>query len=142
MLKLAILAALASMQTPAPDTAQDHDRNELERLNMTWLKSYETRDRAALGQVLAPDFIGLYGDSVLSRQQMLDGLATRPQTRVKWENLRISIRGDTAVVDAISTITTVRDRAQASASYHYVDVYSRRKNEWRAIASHVVRLDD
>lgn len=137
-----VLAALAATFQPAPGANDASDRDQLERLNRVWLKSYETRDRAALGSVLAGDFIGLYGDTALTRQQMLDGLAKRPPTRVTWENLRINVKGDTAIVDAISTITTVRDGQNASARYHYVDVYSRRDRQWRAIASHVVRQAD
>ena len=110
-----VLAALAATFQPAPGANDASDRNQLERLNWVWLKSYETRDLAALGSVLADDFLGLYGDVALTRQHMLDGLAKRPPTRVTWENLRINVTGDTAIVDAISTITTVRDGQNASA---------------------------
>ncbi|HEY0628108.1 MAG TPA: nuclear transport factor 2 family protein [Sphingomicrobium sp.] len=136
---LLLAAAAAAIQQPASDAA---DRQQLEQLNAAWLKSYETRDSATLDAILAEDFIGLYGDSIVRRQQMLDGLAKRPPTRVKWDKLRISLNRDTAVVDAISTITTIRDDREASARYHYVDVYSKRARQWRAIASHVVRLPD
>lgn len=134
------LAALAAtVPLPEPETS---DRKQLEQLNSAWLKSYETRDTATLGGILADDFIGLYGDSVLTRQQMLDGLSTRPTTRVKWDKLRISLNRDVAIVDAISTIVTIRDGREASTKYHYVDIYSKRNREWRAIASHVVRQPD
>lgn len=116
------------------------DQERLERLNSTWLKAYETRDRVALGSVLADDFIGLYGDAALSRQQMLDRLATRPPTKVSWEKLRVHVSGDTALVTAISTIATIQEGREAIARFNYVDVYSRRNGEWRAIAAHVTRL--
>lgn len=134
------MALLLSALQPAAGAREAIDRAELERLNSVWLRSYETRDRFALDGVLADDFLGLYGDALLSKKQLLDGLATRPQTRVSWKNLRISLSGDTAIVDAISTITTNPGAAERSARYHYVDVYSRRAGGWRAIASHVVKM--
>lgn len=141
------LASLAAAQ-PAPaeaaalEAASVPDTARLEQLNAIWLKSYETRDREALGSVLADDFVGLYGEAALSKQQLLEGLTTRPPTRVDWANLRINVNGDTALVAAISTITTKVGGKEASARYNYVDVYARRNGQWRAIASHVVRLAD
>lgn len=142
-----LLASLAAAQ-PAPaeaaalEATSASDTAQLEQLNATWLKSYETRDRDALGSVLADDFIGLYGEAALSKRQLLEGLATRPPTRVDWANLKINVNGDTALIAAISTITTTVGGKDASARYNYVDVYSRRNGQWRAIASHVVRLAD
>ena len=139
-LKIIVAALTAVALQPGPDAVEARDRAQLEQLNALWLNSYETRDPNALGRVLSDEFVGLYGDAVLSKPQMLDGLATRPPTRVKWDKLRISLNGDTAMVDGISTITTTRNGSEAHARFHYVDVYARRDREWRAIASHVVRL--
>jgi hypothetical protein len=118
------------------------DRVELERLNTLWLRSYETRDPAGLSAILAEEFIGLYGDSTLSKKDMLERLATRPPTRVSWENLTITVNGNSAVVGAVSTIATGEPAKPTVARYRYADVYVRREDGWKAIASHVVRLPD
>lgn len=140
----AITAGAGQEQRPAEPVMAERpaasDQERLEELNSIWLKAYETRDRKALGSVLADDFIGLYGETALSRQEMLDRLATRPSTKVSWEKLRIHVSGDAALVTAISTITTTREGKETSARFNYVDVYSRRNGEWRAIAAHVTRL--
>lgn len=141
------LGALLLLAVPAPvlaevPAASASDRQQLERLNSRWLKSYETRDRAALDAVLADDFIGVYGQSVLSKAQMLAGLADRRVTSVSWDQLRINVNGDTAVVTAVSTLTTAREQGPATAHYRYADVYARRSGQWQAIASHVVRFED
>lgn len=140
------LAALSLLALPIPGLAQvpalsNSDREQLEQLNSRWLKSYESRDRAALEGVLSDDFIGIYGPRALSKAQMLAGLADRPATRVTWADLQISVNGDTAVVTAISTIATGQGQDSTTARYRYADVYLRRSGQWRAIASHVVRLD-
>jgi ketosteroid isomerase-like protein len=121
---------------------QSADYQKLEALNARWLKSYETKDRAALAAVLAEDFIGQYGKTALSKTQMLDRLATRPPTRVSWTGLQINVNGGTALVAGESTIRTTLEGHETSARYSYADVYVRRAGEWRAIASHVVRLPD
>lgn len=117
------------------------DRASLEVINAAWLKSYETRDPSVLERVLSPDFIGIYGDNALSKPQMLAGLAKRPPTRVSWEGLQIHVAGDSAVVTATSTITTTGQEGPSTARFRYADVYVRQKGDWRAVASHVVRLD-
>ena len=139
------MAAVTQCRADTPEWAAEvdaADRARLEELNAIWLKSYETRDQEALGSVLADDFIGLYGEATLSKQEMLARLSTRPPTKVNWEKLRIKVNRDTAVVTAASTITTQQEGKEASARFNYVDVYSRRNGDWRAIASHVTRLAD
>lgn len=141
MLKTVIgLTALVAAQFGAAQGNAAADRQELERLNMTWLKSLETRDERAMGSVLAEDFIGLYGDIVLTRPQMLDGLKTRPETRVSWADLKIEVKGDNAVVWGISTIWTRRDRVETTARFNYADYYARRDGQWKAISARVIRL--
>jgi uncharacterized protein (TIGR02246 family) len=122
-------------QAPASSAA---DRAALEQLNAAWLKSYETRDPTAFQRVMSPDFIGIYGDRAMSKAQMLEGLKTRPPTKVTFEDLRIHVTGDTAVVTAISTVTLSRPEGETAARYRYADVYLRRDGNWQAVASHVV----
>ena len=141
MLKILIgLAAAASAQMTGAGGTDAGDRQQLEALNSRWLKTLETRDEAALASVLADDFVGLYGDAALSRQQMLDGLKSRPETRVSWQNLTIQVKGDSAVVSAISTIVTHRGSAETTSRYNYADFYSRRDGRWQAVAARVIRL--
>lgn len=132
------LAALGAAHAAGAQSTDDH--KQLEALNHSWLKSLESRDQSIMGAVLAEDFIGLYGDTALDRQQMLEGLMTRPETRVSWENLKIEVKGDSAVVSAISTIVTSRDSVETTTRYNYADFYARRKGKWKAIAARVIRL--
>ena len=130
------VSALAEIPTVSPS-----DREQLEQLNARWLKSYEARDSAALAGVLGDDFIGVYGQRVLSKAEMLARLADWRVTNVRWDDLRISVNGDTAVVTAVSTLTTVQGQGSATARYRYADIYARRNGRWQAIASHVVKFD-
>lgn len=141
MLKTIIcLAALGIAQASSPQDIGMRDRQQLEQLNSRWLKSLETRDQAEMAAVLADDFIGLYGDTALSKQQLLEGLKTRLKTRVSWEKLKIDVKGDSAVVSAISTIVTRRESSETVARYNYADFYARRGGEWKAIGARVIRL--
>lgn len=132
------LAALGAAHAAGAQGRDDH--KQLEALNHSWLKSLESRDQSIMGAVLAEDFIGLYGDTALNRQQMLAGLMARQETRVSWENLKIEVKGDSAVVSAISTIVTSRDSIETTTRYNYADFYSRRNGKWKAIAARVIRL--
>ena len=68
------------------------------------------------------------------------GLDARRIKDVAWEDMRIKVNGDNAVVTAVSTIVTGTGPDAKSTRYRYADVYARRDGQWRAIASHVVKL--
>jgi ketosteroid isomerase-like protein len=143
-LKILAAALFASMAAPLPaelPSVSSTDRQQLEQLNARWFKSYETRDQDALGRILAEGFIGMYGDTALSRSDMLSALKRRNILKASWENLRINVSGDTAVVTAVSTIVSERAQTRSTSRYRYADVYTRKDDGWRAIASHVVRVE-
>jgi hypothetical protein len=70
---------------------------------------------------------------------MLDGLKTRPETRVSWDHLKIDVKGDRAIISAISTIVTRSGSDETRARYNYADFYARRSGEWKAIGARVIR---
>ncbi|HEY0626924.1 MAG TPA: nuclear transport factor 2 family protein [Allosphingosinicella sp.] len=118
------------------------DRTVLEQLNADWLKSYESKDAAALSRILSDSFVGVYGNRGLSKAAMIEGLRdpNRKVKKIEWEDLQIYVNGDTAVVTAVSTLTAVQNGAETVGRSRYADIYVREDGRWRAIAAHVVRL--
>ena len=73
------LAVLLLLGSPMPSLAEipavsPSDREQLEQLNARWLESCATRDSVTLASILADDFIGVYGQPVLSKAEMLASL--------------------------------------------------------------------
>lgn len=135
----AVLAAAASVQT---DMASPTDKAALETPNREWLNAYKSRDRAILERILADDFAAVYPDNRLLRKADLIAAATgasRVIETIGWDNLRVIVFGDLAVVTAHSTLTGTSAGKPFTASNDYADIYAKRGGRWQAISAHVVR---
>lgn len=144
ILSLALLAAPLSAlaQTPAP-AAKSADVVALEALNSEWLTAYRTRDAAALDRVLADDFEGIYqGGRIMKKADVL-ALATNPARSfeaVAWEDVRVVVIGDVAVLRARARMSGKAADGPFSSINDFADVYVRRVGTWKAISAHVVRV--
>ena len=139
---IALSLILATLAWPARAQSEVEDRRALEALNAAWLNSYVTRDVAALGTILADEFVATYSGGVRrTRAEMLERLATGGSTvlSVQIENLSIQIVNDVAVVTARSVLQVQGENGPTTSRNDYADIYVRRAGSWRAIAAHVVR---
>ena len=150
MILAGIIAAMASAgatSAPAPATvsATPTETAALETLNREWLTAYKTRDGAVLERILADDFEAVYpGGSVLKKADLIKA-ATNPRRTVadiSWENLKIMVFGDVAVVSARSRMAGTTEGRAFSGVNDYADVYVKRSGTWRAVSAHVVRVSE
>ncbi|NQE61179.1 nuclear transport factor 2 family protein [Caulobacter sp. RHG1] len=142
VLSFALLAApLPTLaQAPAPKSA---DVVVLEALNSDWLTAYRTRDVAALDRVLADDFEGIYQGGRIMKKADILALATnttRSFDTVTWEDVRIVVNGDVAVLRARAKMSGKSADGPFSSINDFADVYVRRGGSWKAISAHVVRV--
>jgi len=136
-MKPMLIALLVQAAAPA-----EADRLALEALNAAWLNAYVTRDGAALGAILAEDFVATYsGGTRRGRDQLIARAANPQQTvvSVSWENLNVQVAGDTAIVTARSFLRLRGDGGETEVRNDYADIYVRRDGRWQAIAAHIVR---
>ncbi len=141
---LAASAQTASPQASAAVTASP-DTAALEKLNSEWLTAYKTHDGAALDRILADDFEAIYpGGRVLKKADLIK-TATNPARTISdigWDDLKILVFGDVAVVRARSRIVGKTAEGDFSSRNDYADVYVRRAGAWRAVSAHVVPVTD
>ena len=150
----ALFISLAMLTAPAPDLAkvaappstpaQSPEIAALEALNAEWLNAYKTHDGAALERILADDFEAIYPGGRVMKKADLVKAAVNPARVVEtiaWEDLKIMIFGDVAVVRARSRMSGRTAEGPFSGSNDYADVYVRRAGAWRAISAHVVKLE-
>ncbi|PIC00183.1 nuclear transport factor 2 family protein [Caulobacter sp. X] len=148
LFSLALMAApplSVEAQTAPEAAAKSPDVVALEALNAQWLTAYKTRDAAALDRVLADDFEGVYpGGRIMKKADILK-LATNPARSfdtVAWEDVRIVVIGDVAVLRARARMTGSSAEGPFSSINDFADVYVRRPGGWRAISAHVVRVTE
>lgn len=149
LLSLALMAAAPlsanAQATTSEAAAPSSDVAALEALNSEWLTAYKTRDAAALDRVLADDFQGVYpGGRIMKKADVL-GLATNPARSfdtVTWEDVRIVVIGDVAVLRARARMSGKSAEGPFSSINDFADVYVRRAGAWRAISAHVVRVTE
>jgi ketosteroid isomerase-like protein len=146
VLSLALLAAapLSAHAQAAPEAAtKSPDVVALEALNSQWLTAYKTRDAAALDRVLADDFQGVYQGGRIMKKADILALATNPARvfeTVAWEDVRIVVIGDVAVLRARARVSGKAAEGPFSSINDFADVYVRRAGVWRAISAHVVQV--
>ena len=152
VLSLALLAAAGAPPTVAAQTAppaaaavKSADVAALEALNSEWLTAYKTRDGAALDRVLADDFEGVYQGGRIMKKADIIALATNPARSfdtVTWEDVRIVVIGDVAVLRARVRMTGKTAEGPFASINDFADVYVRRAGAWRAVSAHVVRVTE
>jgi ketosteroid isomerase-like protein len=142
---LAASAQTTMPQVSATTTASPETVAALEKLNSEWLTAYKTRDGAALDRILADDFEAIYPGGRILRKADLIRSATNPARTVSdiaWDDLKILVFGDVAVVRARSRIVGKNAQGDFSSRNDYADVYVRRAGAWRAVSAHVVPVSE
>lgn len=142
---LAASAQTTMLQVSATTTAPPETVAALEKLNSEWLTAYKTRDGAALDRILADDFEAIYPGGRILRKADLIRSATNPARTVSdiaWDDLKILVFGDVAVVRARSRIVGKNAQGDFSSRNDYADVYVRRAGAWRAVSAHVVPVSE
>jgi ketosteroid isomerase-like protein len=142
---LAASAQTASTSAAAAATASPETVAALEKLNSEWLTAYKTRDGAVLDRILADDFEAIYpGGRILRKADLIKTATSSARTisNIGWDDLKILVFGDVAVVRARSRIVGRTAEGDFSGRNDYADVYVRRAGAWRAVSAHVVPVTD
>ncbi|MFZ0266856.1 nuclear transport factor 2 family protein [Caulobacter sp.] len=136
-------AQAAAAATPATSTSPE--AAALEKLNAEWLTAYKTHDGAALERILADDFEAIYPGGRVMKKADLVKAATNPARTVSdiaWDDLKILVFGDVAVVRARSRMIGKTAEGDFASTNDYADVYVKRAGAWRAVSAHVVRVTE
>ena len=145
MLSAPILAHAQAASAATPATSTSPEAAALEKLNAEWLTAYKTRDGAALDRILADDFEAIYPGGRVMRKADLVKAATNPARTVSdiaWDDLKIMVFGDVAVVRARSRMSGKTAEGDFASTNDYADVYVKRAGAWRAVSAHVVRVTE
>lgn len=130
-----VLACSSALAADCPARKQPKTQQALIDLEHDWAKALQKKDAAAVGCILAPEFVdtGVDGE-VRHRQEVLASIAQRKDTTNTLEDLAVTMLDDVAVVHGANH---VRDRSgKEVAVVRFTDVFAYRDGQWKAISGH------
>jgi ketosteroid isomerase-like protein len=132
LLLASLLLALAACVSRPTTTSE-----EFARIEQSWIEALQSHDTAALGRLLADDFLdSTWCGGVRTREQVLSGppAAARPYHSVRLEELKVRTPGrDTAIVTGVNVLESAdpEDRVRI----RFTDVFVREDGRWRAVSA-------
>lgn len=142
---LVLTMALAVPQSWAE--APKAPEQELIKLENDWSQAAVKRDRAALPRFYADEYIFTDEDGAVSDKAKdiadISSGAFR-LTSYKFEDLKVHIYGDVAVVTGRNTITGIWEQIERDISgpYRFTDVFVKRNGRWQCVASQASRITE
>lgn len=122
------------------EAEESPDYQALAALNQQYLESYRNGNIAFFDRILADEFREVSPDgTTLNKAQFLEKIAARAtntaRLTISASDLEIRIFDDTAIVNAIPTITA--PNGAVTKGGRYTDAYVRRGNEWICLTAHL-----
>lgn len=131
-----MLFATAALHGQGPPSAADDATSaHLVRLDSIWLGAYATQDVEAVRPILADDFVGQLGSTLVDKRDILEAVAgSTDVVAMPLERITVNVYGDVGVVHA-ERGRTVRlpDGTLEESRFAYTDVYQRRGDRWVCI---------
>jgi len=123
--------------------AQNADVTIIKKLNRQWLDAIVQEDSAALGRILADDFVLINPGGIRRTKADNISLHTSGQqvTRVDIdsENVRL-LTDDVGIITVWTTNYITQGTQKVVLKICYMDIYQKRKGQWKAVAGHVTLL--
>ena len=127
-----------SDQPAAGATADGADEAALLQIQQDWMDAVSNKDRAALDNILADDYVGNGEQGVRNKRQVLNEAMSNALKieSAEHSNLQPMVFGDTAVVNGMTTLKGTEGRQDISGQYRWTDIFERRDGRWQCVASY------
>ncbi len=123
-------------------SAASIDERQLRTIQQDLARAWLEHDRAAIEQLLAPEWVVTQADgTILDRATVLGPFfdSVRFDSNV-IDDVTVMVYGDTAVVRGRTMVSATVNGAPVSARIRFTDVFVRRHDRWQAVASHASTL--
>ena len=133
MLAVVMSLATTTLAADCPTAKQPKTQQALIDLEHQWAKALENKDAAAVGCMLAPEFVDTTADGEKrNREQALAAIAKRKDYTNELSDLKVTLRGDVATVHGANH---VKDKSgKEVAVVEFTDVFSYRGGRWKAVS--------
>jgi ketosteroid isomerase-like protein len=128
---------------PVPGaTADGADEQALLQIERDWTSAMLKKDRAAMENIMAADYVGRGPEGVQNKRQAVAGIMNRA---LKIESAEITdmqpmVFGDTAVVYGMSSEKSTFGGKNISGQYRWTDIFEKRDGRWQCIGSFVTKV--
>jgi ketosteroid isomerase-like protein len=132
----------AGEAVPAVATGGEDVPATISQLEREWVAAIVNKDQAALGRLLADDFVGTSPTAHFYTKDMaVADLArgTYVVDAMDLDEISVNVYGDTAVAFASQDETSRYATTDISGHYHYTNVWVKKDGRWQAVASHGTR---
>jgi ketosteroid isomerase-like protein len=130
---------LAAGSVWAADPAGASDEQQLKKIEQDWAAAYVKRDSSFVQRITADDFtfVGPAGNIVNKADYVKDMTGDTVFTAFKFDDLKVRIYGDAAIVVGIANILAKAKGEEESGQYSFTDVFVKQKGEWKAVSGQV-----
>jgi ketosteroid isomerase-like protein len=140
-----LIVALCHAAWALPRHEKGEIHKEIEALEQQWRQAIVTNNVAAMGRLLADDYIGITSNGTIeTKQQAVDQrrAGTIRITRLDITDIHVRVYGDTAVVNSVADLEGTNGATDISGQYRYTRVYNRRLGEWKIVSFEASRIHD
>jgi ketosteroid isomerase-like protein len=137
LLLLLWLPAANATSIPHPHPQPRQIVHIIEKLEEMWQQAELTGNTATMANMLAEDYLGIYGDGTLATKAETIESFKKGKTKFSrihtWDR-KIRVYGSTAVVVSKAQVTGEHDGESLSGYYRYTRVYHRHDGVWRIVS--------
>ena len=142
-LKRVLLFVIILAGFSLPSNAQNADATTIKQLNRQWLDAIVQKDSTSLARILADDFVLINPGGM--RRTKADNISMHVPGQqvtsivIDSQDLRF-LTDDVGIITVWTTNYITQDAEKMVLKICYMDIYQKRKNQWKAVAGHVALL--
>jgi len=115
----------------------ENTEDTLGALERAWMDAWIAGDRETCARILADDFVLTSARGMLmTKDQWLDAIASIVGESFRWEEIRVRLFGDVAVVHSRTTQRASVAGQDWSGRFLLTDVWVRRGETWQVVSRH------
>jgi ketosteroid isomerase-like protein len=141
MNRIVLIVFVLSFTNPW-NTFGQSDVDTIKKLNLKWVNSYVTKDKATLDAIFADDFVLINPKGIkTTKQDNLTRLSGQETLSVNVDSVDVRlVSKDVGVLTAYITFVMNSEGKKMTGRNCYQDVYVKRKSRWYAVSAHVTLL--
>jgi ketosteroid isomerase-like protein len=140
VIAIIVIAAMGSIQPSPPDPSNARDKEQLIQIERELAVAWPKGDKETINRILAPDWsVTNAVGQVQTREQVMHDAFQAGTLKVRSaqvDEIEVRLFGNTAVVTGHSVSEGLYAGKPFSANLRLTDVFVKRKQCWRAVASH------
>jgi len=117
---------------------------DLEAVQQTLASAWKARDRAAIEQIIAPDWTAIGPNGLITTREELMApvfeLGIQHIDVLDIDDVRVRVFDDVAVVTGRTHVVGRYAETSYDARLRFTDLFIRRSGRWQAVASHTSML--